>query len=142
QAKKIKLDYQKQNKGKFTYKKRSSNEKTKGTPKKKRLNQVSNTKKISSSSSTKNNRESLTNKLKKLFNFPLDCFISKELSERNICNIKKNYYKESSKRNNVEKTYSEESSKKINEINNNQKTYSEENKEVLFDYQQGFEQLF
>ncbi|CAG8804822.1 11599_t:CDS:1, partial [Racocetra fulgida] len=45
--KKIKLDYQKQNKGKYTYKKRSFNEKMKDAPKKKRLNQVSNTEEIS-----------------------------------------------------------------------------------------------
>ncbi|CAG8804960.1 21412_t:CDS:2, partial [Racocetra persica] len=132
------------NKGKYTYKKRSFNEKMKDASKKKRLNQISNTEKISSSSSTENNRESLTNKLEKLFNFPLDSFISKELSEKNTCNIKKNYYEEPSERNNAEKTYSEESSEKSseinnaqktyfqesNEINNNQKTYSEENKEI------------
>ncbi|CAG8704935.1 4505_t:CDS:1, partial [Cetraspora pellucida] len=76
--------------------------------KKKRFNQVSNTDKILSSSSTKNNRESLTNKLEKIFNFPLNSFISKELSERNICNIKKNYYEKPNERNNAEKTYTEE----------------------------------
>ncbi|CAG8760259.1 26200_t:CDS:2, partial [Racocetra persica] len=116
------------NKDKYIYKKRLSNEKTKGASKKKRLNQVSNIEEISSSSSTENNGESLTNKLEKLFNFPLDSFISKELKSS----------KKSSEINNAQKTYFEES----NKINNKQKTYFEENKEVLFDYLQGFEQLF
>ncbi|CAG8694915.1 6860_t:CDS:2, partial [Cetraspora pellucida] len=88
----------------------------------------------------------------KIFNFSLDSFISKELSEKNICNIKKNYYEEPNKRNNAEKTYSEESSeinntqktysKKLSKINNYQKTYLEENKEVSLDYSQEFEQFF
>ncbi|CAG8777288.1 16460_t:CDS:2, partial [Racocetra persica] len=66
-------------------------------------------------------------------------FISKELSERNIYKIKKNYYEKPNERNNAEKTYSEESSEinnaqktyfqESNKINNNQKTYSKENKE-------------
>ncbi|CAG8625434.1 17711_t:CDS:2, partial [Cetraspora pellucida] len=149
QAKKIKLDYQKQNKGKYTYKKRSSNKKTRDVSKKKKLTQVSNTKEISLSSSTENNEELLTDNLEKIFNFPLDRFISKELSKKNMNNIKKNYYEDLSERNNVKNTHSEELSEinnaqetyseKSNEINNFQKSYSEENNDnALFDYQQLF----
>ncbi|CAG8459236.1 3998_t:CDS:2 [Racocetra fulgida] len=132
-VKDLQLEHQKQNKDiKYTYKKRSANT-LKGTYKRKKLtSEAHDTRK----SNSNENNELLTDRLKKILKIPLDSSISKESNEIN--RVKKTYSEELSEINNEQKIYSEE----LSEIINEQKTYSEKNNEVLFDYPQGFEQLF
>ncbi|KAF0476367.1 hypothetical protein F8M41_024415 [Gigaspora margarita] len=90
-AKDIKLEYQKQNSGKYTYKKKSAE----SSYKRKRLD-----------TNHENNGGKLTEKVKQILNFHLNNSISKESNETNNC--KGAYSKDSNERNNDQKDYSEE----------------------------------